>query len=696
MELIGPGSLVTYANLATAIHTLQINDNSGDNLRIDITASAGQVVAGNFPLGHTWSFTGTSSLINVGLLTLEYFPAAAEGFDTITATVTDLSTNASTTKAINVAVKPPSSFVGIDGPAFGVGTVMGFLNGTVAHGINNAGELVGAYSNSGSTKAVSGFLLSNGILTTLNNPFATFSVTTEPNSIDALHQIVGSYSGQTSTGGIHPLPENHQGGFLYANGNWTAFDAPQGTYLGGINASGQIAGYHTGSNAQDETQAFTYQNGTYQNFGPAGTEAFGNNDAGQVVGAYAAGLGASSVPPPTHGFLYSNGTFSLLDGPSALSTTARDINNAGLIVGYLQNDSGTHGFAYSPTTGDWQLIDVPGATATLVLGVNDSNQIVGSYTDANNLVHGFTSPLPPPLPHAPGNVDEWILFNGKWEESAQPGPHPAGYRVAAVTDFTGDGTSDILWQNVTTGDVDLWKMANAAWAGSVDLGTHPGAGWQIAGAGDFNHDGTNDVFWFNPGTGETDIWELANGHWAASVQPGLHPLGYQVAGIGDFNHDGTSDVLWFNPATRDVDEWNMSNGHWAGSNDIGIYPSAGYQIAGVGDFNNDGTGDVLWYNPATGATDIWLLQNGHWAASVSPGSQSAGLQVAGVGDFNGDGTGDVLWFNPTTHDTQEWIIANGHSSATIDLGAHPGPATIAGVGDFNGSLTSDVLWHQFV
>src|SRR5207253_3545625 len=103
---------------------------------------------------------------------------------------------------------------------------------------------------------------------------------------------------------------------------------------------------------------------------------------------------------------------------------------------------------------------IPGATATYVLGVNDSNQIVGGYADANGLLHGFVGPLPPPLPHAAGNVDEWILFNGKWEESAQPGSHPAGYRAEAVSDFTGDGTSDILWQNVNTGDVDLWKMSN--------------------------------------------------------------------------------------------------------------------------------------------------------------------------------------------------------------------------------------------
>jgi probable HAF family extracellular repeat protein len=695
--LNAPGSLTTSAGLATAIHGMQIVDNTRHNFRLDISANAGQVIADTGSLGHFLSLTGGAQFINLVLSMLDYIPGAS-GDDNVTATLTDLTNNTSTTKTIDIQVKAASNFMGIDGPAYGVGTIAGtsgFRNGTVAYGINNAGEIVGSYSDKNG-HPTNGFLI-NDSFRTLNNPFVALDAT-EPNDVNQFDQIVGSYNGATFTSGTHTFPTFHQGGFLYINGNWTSFESSNlnnGTFVEGINSPGQIVGYRT-IGSGNAGQAFIYLAGTYQDIGPAGTKAYGINDAGQIVGTFDPTLASYTPGPPTHGFLYSNGVFSLLDAPNASSTVLRDVNDAGLIVGYLQNDSGTHGFAYSQTTGEWQLVDVPGAASTFIFGVNDLNQIVGSYADANGLMHGFVAPLPPPLPHFAGNIDEWILFNGNWEGSAGPGSHPAGFHVAAVADFTSDGTSDILWQNVSTGAVDLWKMSNGGWAGSVDLGAHPGSGWQIAGAGDFNHDGTNDVLWFNPGSDQTDIWELANGQWGASVQPGPHPLGYQVAGIGDFNRDGTSDVLWFNPATRDVDEWNIANGHWAGSNDIGIYPGAGYQIAGVGDFNNDGTGDVFWYNPNIGATDIWLLQNGKWAASVSPGNHPTGWQVAGIGDFNGDGTSDVLFYNPTTRATEEWIMANGHWAATIDLGVHPGSAQIAGVGDFNGSLTSDVLWHQFV
>ena len=129
-----------------------------------------------------------------------------------------------------------------------------------------------------------------------------------------------------------------------------------------------------------------------------------------------------------------------------------------------------------------------------------------------------------------------------------PSSRPS-WSLAGVRDLNGDGTSDVVWYNATTGKVDLWKIANGQWAGSVDIGSHP-LGWQPAGIGDLNGDGTNDLLWHNPSTGNVDLWKLVNGQWAGSVDIGSHPLGYQVAGIADFDQDGTSDVLWYNPDWR--------------------------------------------------------------------------------------------------------------------------------------------------
>jgi len=328
MALNGPGSVVTYAGLATAIHGLQLAGTSNGNFRVDLSSSSGRLGATTLPLSHNLSATGNSFALNFVLSTLDYFPATV-GSDIVTATLTDLTTNTSVSRTINITVRPPTQFIGIDGPAEGVGTVFGdvaFWRGTVARGINNAGEVVGTYANLTSGHTASGFLLSNGNFTTLDNPVTTESSYTEPNGINDLHQIVGTYYGNTR--GLHSLIFYHENDFLYSNGNWTYDDVGLiATHFEGINASGQIVGYrHLLSNANPD-QAFIKQNGNYQDIGSAGTEAFGNNNAGQVVGSYAATLGLNPPSPPTHGFIYSNGIFSLLDAPNASSTTARDINN---------------------------------------------------------------------------------------------------------------------------------------------------------------------------------------------------------------------------------------------------------------------------------------------------------------------------------------------------------------------------------
>ena len=49
-----------------------------------------------------------------------------------------------------------------------------------------------------------------------------------------------------------------------------------------------------------------------------------------------------------HGFLYSGGIYTTLNGPQTITLThAQGINAAGQIVGWYANASGTHGFLYS-------------------------------------------------------------------------------------------------------------------------------------------------------------------------------------------------------------------------------------------------------------------------------------------------------------------------------------------------------------
>ena len=365
---------------------------------------------------------------------------------------------------------------------------------------------------------------------------------------------------------------------------------------------------------------------------------------------------------------------------------------------YFSIDGGKTDLANFSTSFDYTLFtNVAADDPFNVGGVNSASETLSSFDIEMFNAIGFGGSATPPPPPSPVSTDEWILANGKWAASESPGTHPAGYSVAAVGDWTGNGTDGILWFNSTNGDTDEWQLASSQWAASVDLGSHPG-NYKISGVGDFFGNGIDDVLWTGSSGGsvQIDIWKLSsNGQWAASVSPGSHPAGYTVAGTGDWTGDGTAGILWYNSSTGDTDEWQLANGQWAGSVDLGPHPGSGWTIAGVGDFFDNGRDDVLWTNSSGGnvQTDIWELgSTGQWINSVSSGTHPAGYQVVGVGDLNGNGTTDILWQNTTSGDVDEWLINNGQWAGSVDLGTHPGNYQIAGVGSFTGTRTSDVLW----
>jgi hypothetical protein len=99
------------------------------------------------------------------------------------------------------------------------------------------------------------------------------------------------------------------------------------------------------------------------------------------------------------------------------------------------------------------------------------------------------------------------MKDGNCAGSISLGSFNSGYSLAAVNDFNGDGTADVLWRNPTTGKVDGWVMADGNWAASVSLGSFDPA-YSLAGTGDFNQAGGADVLWNNQTTGQTGTWLL--------------------------------------------------------------------------------------------------------------------------------------------------------------------------------------------
>lgn len=279
---------------------------------------------------------------------------------------------------------------------------------------------------------------------------------------------------------------------------------------------------------------------------------------------------------------------------------------------------------------------------------------------------------------------------------------------AVANDFNGNGSSDILWRNDSGYLTDWLSTANG---GFVSNNINAGSGavdnnWKIAGVGDFNGDGHSDILWQNSTTGAVTEWlGTSNGGFTSNQAiAGSNGLGsgWQIAGVGDFNGDGISDVLWRNTTTGYVTEWlGTSNGSFVTNNAAGTGAAGtGWQIVGTGDFNGDGISDILWRNTATGYLTEWLGTNsGSFAPNSGAGTGAAdnSWQIVGTGDFNGDGISDILWRNTTSGYVTEWL-GTSSGSFTPNPSAGTGAADpgwqIVGIGDFNADGHSDILWRN--
>ena len=236
--------------------------------------------------------------------------------------------------------------------------------------------------------------------------------------VNASGAMTGSYSDQVDV----------EHGFVYANGTYTSFDAPnagsspplgwiQGTIGIGIDTAGDVIGAFIDSNnayhgflrgaASPNTITVLNDPNAPTATSSRGTFPTGINDNGQIVGTYA--TGSYDTPSAYHGFLYSvaSKAYTEIDEPNAGTgefdnnnkegTIPIAINASGVITGYYVDSAGTnHGFIY--TGGNYTSFDVPGAAATghsglssgtVPVSIDAHGDIVGSYTDSNQIKHGF-------------------------------------------------------------------------------------------------------------------------------------------------------------------------------------------------------------------------------------------------------------------------------------------------------------------
>jgi len=229
---------------------------------------------------------------------------------------------------------------------------------------------------------------------------------------------------------------------------------------------------------------------------------------------------------------------------------------------------------------------------------------------------------------------------------------------SARCDFNGDGKTDILWRNKSTGQNVVWLMNGTAFSSYVWIETVADTNWEIVGTGDFNGDGKTDILWRNKSTGQNVVW-LMNGTTYSNYTELLQvpDTNRQIVGTGDFNGDGSTDILWRNKSTGQNIIWLMDGTTYSNYTEIQQVPDTNRQIVGTGDFNGDGKTDILWRNKSTGQNVVWLM-NGTTYSNYTELLQvpDTNWEIVGTGDFNGDGKTDILWRNKSTGQNIVWLM----------------------------------------
>lgn len=248
-------------------------------------------------------------------------------------------------------------------------------------------------------------------------------------------------------------------------------------------------------------------------------------------------------------------------------------------------------------------------------------------------------------------------------------------------DFDGNGTTDIVWRNATSGEIALWLMGNGTLArGAIVMAD---SAWAVAHVADFDGDGTSDLLWHNATSGETAMWLMNGLQFHAGGTLIANPAWLPVH-TADFNGDGRADIVWRSQMGDNV-AWlmtglNFSEGAWLPAN-------GEYEVKFAPDLDGDGKDDLVWFKTSTLEAFGWLMDG---LVPRAYGFLWNGFQLPiAVGEVNGDGKADIFYLNQGG--SVWWATYDGLSMIFGDQELWP-PQVPRAFADFDGNGLVEVVY----
>ena len=219
---------------------------------------------------------------------------------------------------------------------------------------------------------------------------------------------------------------------------------------------------------------------------------------------------------------------------------------------------------------------------------------------------------------------------------------------AGFGDFTGNGWSDLLARDRSTGTLYLHPGNGANLEARISLGA--GRFGSAVRYGDFNRDGHEDVvardqstgyLWLYPGTG-TGLGRRSR------LGTGWNAM-REITAVGDLTGDGYPDLVAVRRSSGVLYLYPGLGNRLGARTRLGAGWNAMSELTGIGDLTGDGRRDLLARATATGTLYLYPGRGVGFGPRTSLGTGWSGRRgLVGVGNFDRQGAPDLMAVDSVT------------------------------------------------